>query len=139
MHKPQTNSLHQFPTAHMRLLTCHCITPPMQQHKCLPKTCIFLFQTPYMPFQMSYTRLQYHHASQFAMGRSILSPFTVDLLNYDIPNTSKLPTLKTYNGTTDPDNHIDTYEWTMRTLNLDEKFWCTYFITTLDGNTGTWF
>ena len=52
---------------------------------------------------------------------------------------TKLPNLKTYNGTTDPDNHIDTYEWTMTLLKLDERFWCKYFPTTLDGNAGTWF
>lgn len=27
----------------------------------------------------------------------------------------------------------------MTSLKLDERFWCTYFPATLDGNTGTWF
>ncbi|XP_042751977.1 uncharacterized protein LOC122194804 [Lactuca sativa] len=67
------------------------------------------------------------------------SPFVKELLDYEIPNAAKLPTLKTYNGTTDPNSHIDTYEWTMTLLKLDERFWCTYFPTTLDGNTDTWF
>lgn len=61
------------------------------------------------------------------------------MLDYETPNTAKLPNLKTYNGTTDPDIHIDTYEWTMTSLKLDERFRCTYFPTTLDGNAGTWF
>nr|KAJ0218751.1 hypothetical protein LSAT_V11C300134190 [Lactuca sativa] len=65
----------------------------------------------------------------------VTSPFVKELLDYHIPNTAKLPTLKTYNGTTDPDSHIDTYEWTMTSLKLNEKFWCTYFSTTLEGNT----
>lgn len=47
--------------------------------------------------------------------------------------------LKTYNGTTDTDIHIDTYKWTMTSLKLDKQFWCTYFPTTLDGNVTTWF
>lgn len=67
------------------------------------------------------------------------SPFAKELLDYEIPNIAKLPHLKTYNETIDPDNHIDTYEWTITSLKLDERFWCTYFPTTLDGNTETWF
>nr|KAJ0216070.1 hypothetical protein LSAT_V11C300135490 [Lactuca sativa] len=70
---------------------------------------------------------------------SVTSPFVKELLDYEIPNTAKLLTLKTYNGTTDPDSHIDTYEWTMTSLKLDERFWCMYFPTTLDGNADTWF
>lgn len=62
-----------------------------------------------------------------------------DLLDYKIQHTAKLPHLKTYNGNIDPNNHIDTYEWTMTSLKLGEQFWCTYFPTTLDGNAGTWF
>ncbi|XP_023744616.1 uncharacterized protein LOC111892806 [Lactuca sativa] len=27
----------------------------------------------------------------------------------------------------------------MTSLKLNEKFWCTYFLTTLEGNVGTWF
>ena len=61
------------------------------------------------------------------------------LRNRKYPTPLNLPTLKTYNGTTDPDSHINTYEWTMRSLKLDERFWCTYFPTTLDGNADTWF
>ncbi|KAI3754015.1 hypothetical protein L2E82_26099 [Cichorium intybus] len=56
-----------------------------------------------------------------------------------MPNTAKLPNLKTYNGTTCPDSHIDTYEWHMQSQKLDERFWCTHFPTTLDGNAGAWF
>nr|KAJ0199675.1 hypothetical protein LSAT_V11C600301860 [Lactuca sativa] len=76
---------------------------------------------------------------QESFSCSVTSPFVKELLDYEIPNTTKLPALKTYNGTTDPDSHIDTYEWTMTSLKLNEKFWCTYFLTTLDGNAGTWF
>ncbi|XP_023737234.1 uncharacterized protein LOC111885182 [Lactuca sativa] len=76
---------------------------------------------------------------QEGFSRSVTSPFVKELLDYEIPNTAKLPTLKTYNGTTDPDSHIDTYEWTMTLLKLNEKFWCTYFPTTLEGNADTWF
>lgn len=77
--------------------------------------------------------------NQDCLSRNVTSPFVKELLDYEIPNTSKLPTLKTYNGTIDPDSHIDTYEWTMTSLKLDERFRCIYFPTTLDGNAGTWF
>ena len=50
-----------------------------------------------------------------------------------------MPHLITYNGTIDPDSHIDTYEWTTTSLKLNERFWCTYFPITLDGNVATWF
>ena len=44
-----------------------------------------------------------------------------------------------YDGTTDPDEHIDTYEWTMMSLRMDKRFTCVYFLVTLSGNTGKWF
>ena len=77
--------------------------------------------------------------NQDCLSRSATSPFAIELLDYEIPNTTKLPHLKTYNDTTDPESHVDTYEWTMTSLKLDERFWCTYFPKTLDQNAGTWF
>lgn len=72
------------------------------------------------------------------MGQSVSSHFIVDLLNYELPNTSKITTRKIYNGKVDPDSYIDNYEWTMISLKLDEKLWSTFFPTTLD-NIGMWF
>ena len=77
--------------------------------------------------------------NQDYLSRSVTSPFAKERLDYEISNTAKLPNLNTYNGTTDPDSHIDIYEWTMTSLKLDEQFWCTYLPTTLDGNACTWF
>nr|KAJ0199316.1 hypothetical protein LSAT_V11C600301160 [Lactuca sativa] len=77
--------------------------------------------------------------NQDCLSWSDISLFSKELLDYKILNTAKLPNLKTYKGTTDPGSHIDTYEWTMTSLKLDQRFWCTYFSTTLDGNVGTWF
>ena len=73
--------------------------------------------------------------NQDCLSDNITSPFAKELLDYEIRNTTKLPHLKTYNGTTiDPDSYIDTYECTMTSLKLDKRFWCTYFPTTLYGN-----
>lgn len=77
--------------------------------------------------------------NQDCLSHSVTSPFAKELLDYKILNTKKLPHLKIYNGTTNLDSHIDTYEWTMTSLTPDERFWCMYFPTTLDGNTRTWF
>ena len=77
--------------------------------------------------------------NQYCLSCSVTSLFARELLDYEIPNTAKLPHLKNYNGSKDPDNHIDTYKWTMTSLKLDEWFWYTYFPATLDGNAGTWF
>lgn len=76
--------------------------------------------------------------NQYCLSRSVTSPFLKELLEYELPNIAKLPHLKTYNGTTDLDNHIDMYEWTMTSLKLDKHFWCMYFHTTLDVNACTW-
>lgn len=78
------------------------------------------------------------YTNQDCLSCNVTSPFAKELLDFEIPNTAKLPHSKTYNGITNPDSHIDTYEWTMTSLKLDERFWCTYFPTTLDGNAGTW-
>ena len=58
--------------------------------------------------------------NQDCLSRSVTSLFAKELVDYEIPNIAKLPNLKTYNGTTDPDSHIDTYEWTMTSLELDK-------------------
>lgn len=44
-----------------------------------------------------------------------------------------------YDGTTDLDEHIDTYEWTMTLLRMDKYFVCIYFPVTLSANAGKWF
>nr|KAJ0205753.1 hypothetical protein LSAT_V11C500281740 [Lactuca sativa] len=59
--------------------------------------------------------------NQDCLSRSVTSLFVKELLEYEIPNTAKLPHLKTYDHTTDPDSDIDTYEWTMTSLKLDER------------------
>nr|KAJ0218881.1 hypothetical protein LSAT_V11C300127070 [Lactuca sativa] len=105
-----------------------------------PFSTSYPLQLPFQPYNfMDQVRATLCHHRMDGLSRSVTSLFVKELLDYEIPNTAKLPTLKTYNGTTDPDSHIDTYEWTMTSLKLNKKFWCTYFPTTLDGNADTWF
>ncbi|KAI3778894.1 hypothetical protein L2E82_08283 [Cichorium intybus] len=97
------------------------------------------YMTPQYPFVPFYQSFQPQTLNPIPTITTPPSPFVKELLDYEIPSTAKLPTLKVYNGTTCPDNHIDTYEWHMTSLKLDQRFWCTYFPTTLDGNAGAWF
>lgn len=50
-----------------------------------------------------------------------------------------IPNIPNYDGTTDPNEHIDTYEWKMMSLRMDKGFTCTYFPVTLSENAGKWF
>nr|KAJ0225988.1 hypothetical protein LSAT_V11C100021420 [Lactuca sativa] len=94
---------------------------------------------PFLAMQQPWYHFTQQTPNQDCLTRSVTSPFIKELLEYEIPNTVKLPHLKTYYGTTNPDSHTNTYKWTMTSLKLDERFWFTYFHTTLDGNAGTWF
>ncbi|KAL4572983.1 hypothetical protein LXL04_019774 [Taraxacum kok-saghyz] len=55
--------------------------------------------------------------------RRISVVFAKELLEYDIFNTSNIPHIWRYNDTTYPDDHVNTYEWMMTSLKLDERFW----------------
>nr|KAJ0207872.1 hypothetical protein LSAT_V11C500290020 [Lactuca sativa] len=104
-----------------------------------PPSVAAIMQSVLTQNQTSPSTLNHQTPYQDCLSRSGTSPFVKELLEYEIPNTTKLPHLKTYDDTTNPDSHIDTYEWTMMSIKLDEQLWCTYFPTTLDGNASTWF
>lgn len=50
-----------------------------------------------------------------------------------------IPNMRKYDVTTDPDDNIDNYKWTMTSLKMDRRFTCTYFPCTLTRNVGKWF
>nr|KAJ0215274.1 hypothetical protein LSAT_V11C300149320 [Lactuca sativa] len=99
------------PQNHQLLMADNIPTPPLT----------FYHQTPMAQRQQGYHFNQQIPTQDF-LSRSVTSPFVKELLEYEIPNTAKLPHLKTYNGTADPDSHIDTYERTITSLKLDERF-----------------
>nr|KAJ0185445.1 hypothetical protein LSAT_V11C900463730 [Lactuca sativa] len=70
---------------------------------------------------------------------SISSVFFQELLQYKIPHSSMIPNIPKYNGMTYPDEHIDTYEWTITSLRMDKRFTGTYFSIMLSGNASKWF
>ena len=53
---------------------------------------------------------------------SISSAFRQKFLKYEIPHSAMIPKISKYNRTTDPDEHINTYEWTMTSLWMDKRF-----------------
>ena len=69
---------------------------------------------------------------------SISSAFCQELLQYEIPHSAMIPNIPKYDNTTDPDEHINTYEWTMTSLRIDKRFTLTYFPVTLSGNASKW-
>ncbi|KAL4582118.1 hypothetical protein LXL04_006659 [Taraxacum kok-saghyz] len=89
---------------------------------------------PFAPINSQHRPLQTAYAPL-----SISSSFIRELLDYEIHNTSKIRHIQRYEGTMDPDDHIDSYEWTMTSLKVDERFWCTYFPVTQTGNVGKCF
>lgn len=48
--------------------------------------------------------------------RSTSSNFNHELLQYKIPHSAMIPNMPKCDGTTDPDDHIDNYEWMMTSL-----------------------
>ncbi|CAI9283499.1 unnamed protein product [Lactuca saligna] len=67
------------------------------------------------------------------------SAFYQELLQYEIPHSAMIQNIPKYDGTTDPDEHMDTYEWIMTPFRMDKRFTCTYFPVTLSGNASKWF
>ncbi|GKB85418.1 hypothetical protein Tco_0957690, partial [Tanacetum coccineum] len=62
----------------------------------------------------------------------VASPFTARIRDYDMPDGIKVPTnLRTYDGTTDPDNHLIVFMGTMDVHKLPEQAWCRFFHITL--------
>lgn len=85
-----------------------------------------MYTSPYqMQQHMTYGGMSYLYMDNPL--RSVSSNFSYELLLYEILHTAMIPNSPKYNGTTDPDNHINNYEWTMKSLNMDRLFTCTYF------------
>ncbi|PWA39704.1 reverse transcriptase domain-containing protein [Artemisia annua] len=65
----------------------------------------------------------------------IASPFTSRIRDYDMPDRLKVPTnLKTYDGMSDPDDHLTIFMGTLDVHKLPEPVWCRFFPITLCGS-----
>ncbi|PWA50478.1 retrotransposon gag domain-containing protein [Artemisia annua] len=70
----------------------------------------------------------------------VASPFTARIRDYDMPDGLKVPTnLRTYDGTTDPDDHLTIFMGTMDVHKLPEPAWCRFFHITLCGAARFWY
>lgn len=59
-------------------------------------------------------------------------PFTARIRDYDMPDGLKVPTnLKTYDSTTEPDDHLTIFMGTMDVHKLSEPAWCRFSHITL--------
>ncbi|PWA80402.1 gag protein [Artemisia annua] len=70
----------------------------------------------------------------------VASPFTARIRDYDMPDGLKVPTnLKTYDGMSDPDDHLTIFMGTMDVHKLPEPAWCRFFHITLCGAARFWY
>ncbi|GKA04926.1 hypothetical protein Tco_0684046, partial [Tanacetum coccineum] len=70
----------------------------------------------------------------------VASPFTAQIRDYDMPDGLKvLMNLKTYDGTSDPDDHLTIFMGTMDVHQLPEPAWCRFFRITLCGAARFWY
>ncbi|CAI9259576.1 unnamed protein product [Lactuca saligna] len=92
-----------------------------------------MYAIPYQAQQhMAYGSMSYSYMNN--PMRSASSNFNHELLQYEIPHTAMILNMPKYDNITDPDDHIDNYEWTMTSLKMDHHFTCTYFPCTITRN-----
>ncbi|GKD24105.1 reverse transcriptase domain-containing protein [Tanacetum coccineum] len=74
------------------------------------------------------------------MRNLVASSFTTRIRDYDMPDGIKVPTnLCTYDGTTDPNDHLTVFMGTMDMYKLLEPAWRRFFHITLCGATRFWY
>ncbi|GKA26879.1 hypothetical protein Tco_0713047 [Tanacetum coccineum] len=70
----------------------------------------------------------------------VASHFTARIRDYDMPDGLKVPTnLKTYDGMSDPDDHLTVFMGTIDVHKLPEPAWCRFFHITLSGVAQFWY
>ncbi|GKD11709.1 gag protein, partial [Tanacetum coccineum] len=70
----------------------------------------------------------------------VASPFTKWIRDYDMPDNIKVPiNLRTYDDTTDPDNHLIVFMGTMDKHKLLEPAWCRFYQIMLSGAARFWY
>ncbi|GKB66479.1 gag protein, partial [Tanacetum coccineum] len=78
--------------------------------------------------------------TDWSVRNLVASTFTTRIRDYDMPDGLKVPTnLKTYDGTTDPDDHLTIFMGTMDVHKLPEPAWCHFLHITLSGAARFWY
>ena len=71
--------------------------------------------------------------------RHIASPFTVDIEDYQLPAKFKIPNMKSYDATTDPEDHLFVFMTQMRLQTAVDAVRCKTFPMFLEGRARQWF
>ncbi|XP_031095148.1 uncharacterized protein LOC115999438 [Ipomoea triloba] len=74
-------------------------------------------------------------------ARSLLStnPFTLEIQEYYAPKNFQCPTMTTYDGTEDPNDHLIDFQAKMMILGAEDPMYCRVFFSTLRGAAQRWF
>ncbi|XP_075650053.1 uncharacterized protein LOC142620582 [Castanea sativa] len=67
------------------------------------------------------------------------SPFTASINSHPLPPKFKMPSLDSYDGTSNPCDHIATFKTTMHLQGVLDEIMCRAFPTTFKGPTRVWF
>ena len=67
------------------------------------------------------------------------SPFTTEVLNRPLPQKFRLPQLKSFDGSRDPLDHIESFKTLMLLQMTPDEVMCRAFPTTLKGAIRVWF
>ncbi|XP_058185735.1 uncharacterized protein LOC131302961 [Rhododendron vialii] len=67
------------------------------------------------------------------------SPFTPEVMRRPLPRKFKMPQLETFNGSTDPLDHLETYKSLMHLQAVPNEVMCRAFPVTLKGSARAWF
>nr|XP_027118612.1 uncharacterized protein LOC113735828 [Coffea arabica] len=71
--------------------------------------------------------------------RYIASPFVPDIEDYPLPAKFKIPSMKSYDATTDPEDHLFAFMTQMRLQTAADAVRCKTFPMFLEGKTRQWF
>ena len=79
------------------------------------------------------TVLRIGNSSERGSLPTFSTPFSREILEAPCLNKVKMPSIELFDGTTDPDDHLDVYKEQMYVQDVDNVTCCRYFLATLKG------
>ena len=67
------------------------------------------------------------------------SPFTKTVISFPLPSKFRMPSLKTFDGSKDPLDHLESFKTMMCLQGVPDEIMCRAFPTTLKGPARVWF